>query len=114
MTSPYHKAKRGELSPTDLAQIAEQLRAGSVGDDPYSRILALGAGSPEDYRDIVEAFLSASSDPMLARAALKVLCADWGLYREYLSELRQFITGVAWDQDEDVKLQAISLGGEAL
>ena len=49
---------------------------------------------------------------MLARLALLILCRYWAMSSNYVKDIKKFIEGVNWDEDEDVKLMAISCASE--
>lgn len=102
------------LTTAEVASVADALSSCGPEADPHLLLLTLGRAGATEYRPLVERFLHCESDPMLARAALIVLCDDWRLAEAYVSELEQFVLGVDWDTEEDVRLQAISSFGSYL
>lgn len=112
--SIYNRAKFGPLSETEVAEVARELETSEHGADPYMLIQTLGRAGARQHRKLVEPYLLCRKDPMLARAAVETLCQDWGLYEEYLSELKAFVAGVAWDDGDDVRLMALACAGEYL
>jgi hypothetical protein len=106
------KASKEGLSSKEADEIARGLRANTV--DVYDGLLALGRAGAKQHRDLVERYLASNEDPMLARLALQVLCRYWGLAFEYRDTLRQFIEKVEWDEDDDVRIMALSCAGTLL
>jgi hypothetical protein len=51
---------------------------------------------------------------MLARLALQILCDFWGLTDDYIGRVVEFVHGVPWDTEDDVRLLAISIAGDYL
>ena len=51
---------------------------------------------------------------MLGRIALQTLCSYWGLTSDYRDEVLAVIRGMDWDDADDARLVAISIGGEWL
>ena len=100
------RASMGTITSKELESVAEFLR-NRAGDD-YDHLLVLGRAGATQYRDIVEEFLQNEDDAMLARLALQVLCRYWGLTEEYKSQVQQFVSGTDWDEDDDVRIMAIS------
>jgi hypothetical protein len=114
MNAALQRAKRGELTAIELTRIADQLRSGDTRSDLYPLILAVGYAQARGLEAVVAGYLNCESDPMLSRAALVVLCSQWGFYEKYVADVEQLCEGKSWDRDEDVRLQAISIAGEAM
>jgi len=108
------RAKWGKVSPQELARVADELANSQSSADRYTLLLILGKAQDHSHRELVESFLKCREDPMLARLALQILCEFWGLTEEYLAELVEFVHGVPWDVEDDVRLVAISIAGEYL
>lgn len=106
------KATRGELSRSELDAVVQGLVTGTA--DPYEALLVIGRAGATQHRRLVERYLQASDDPMLARLAVQVLCRYWGLAFEYREVLEKFIRKVDWDEDDDVRLMAIDCAGSLL
>lgn len=106
------KATEGKLSPQELNDVVQGLVAGRF--DPYDALLIIGRAGAKQHRRLVEHYLLASDDPMLARLAIQVLCRYWGLATEYQDALEQFVRKVDWDEDDDVRLMAIDCAGSLL
>jgi hypothetical protein len=106
------KANEGKLLPHELEEVIACLE----GDicDPYEALLVLGRSGAIRYRNIVERYLRTSRSPMLTRLALMILCRYWGLTVEYKTDLELFIRKVEWDDDDDVRVLAISIAGSLL
>jgi len=51
---------------------------------------------------------------MLTALALQILCLFWGLSDDYIAEVKKFIVGSEWDDNDDVRLQCIGIAGEYL
>lgn len=106
------QAKEGKLSRDDVRRVGEYLREHPDATDAYTAIHILGVSGTTSYRDLVEPFLNSPRDPQLARIAVSVLINHWGLGSEYREQLREFVHGVDWDGDEDVRHVALSAAGE--
>ena len=106
------RATSGTITMEELAIVAESLR-NRVGDD-YDNLLIIGRAGATQYRNDVEKFLKCPDDPMLSRLALQVLCRYWGLADDYALDIHRFVTGVDWDEDDDVRLMAISCSDSLL
>ncbi|HEX3050719.1 MAG TPA: hypothetical protein VHP83_08695 [Aggregatilineaceae bacterium] len=102
------------LSQEELAEVAEELRKDKPSADRYILIRILGKGGGISYRQMVEGFLNSPGDPMLAQSALWTLCIYWGLTGQYLPQVQDFVQGVSWDSEEDVRISAITIAGEYL
>jgi len=105
------RAKSGLLSKREVSKIARELAAG-IAKDPYTAIHVLGLMNSIEHEQLVARYLRSSDDPMIARIALQVLSANWGLAERYRSAIEEFARGVAWDSDADVRLAALSAAGE--
>lgn len=110
------KAKWDKLSSEELNYIVERIKSSTPeeDDDLYTLIHILGKSGNKQYKKIVESFLFYPSSPMIPAIALKTLCTYWGFEDEYLPVMKNFIQGVEWDTDNDVKLVAISCAGQYL
>src|SRR6185437_426082 len=104
----------GQLSKQELRDIVRMVTRREGGTSLYTALHILGHAGDASYEAIVSAFLDSQDNPMLARLALQILCSYWGLCDQYVEEVRQFVDGVAWDEGEDVRLAAISIGGDYL
>jgi hypothetical protein len=107
------RAYWGTVTQAELSEVVRLITEDS-SKDLNALIQILGrAGSPK-YRKIVEPFLLNVGNPQLSALALKVLCWSWGLAREYRETLLDFLKGVDWDDEDYVRLAAISAAGEYL
>jgi len=108
------KAKWDKLSKDELAEVVQRIKQYNEEDseDLYTLLHTLGRSGAWEYRSLVEPFLSYTADPMIPRIALKTLCDYWNLTSSYLDILKEFITGVEWDEDAVVRVVAISISGE--
>ncbi len=64
-----------------------------------------------EYKGLIAKFIIFPKDPMVSVTALCVLCDDWNLTSEYISQLKSFLRGVEWDKDRVVRVKAISIVG---
>jgi hypothetical protein len=103
-----------ELSDEELELVAAELEKPDTPADKFTLIRILGVSYATKYRSLLERFLVSEGDAMLAYAALGMLCDYWGLTEEYQREILQFIKGVSWDENEELRSQAISVAGEYL
>jgi hypothetical protein len=110
----WEKTQAGRITAAEVDGVAQRLSVAEDDDDRYTMLMILGYSGATRHRTLVERFLECREDPMLARAALSVLCDDWNYANEYLGQIRRFLRGVEWDDEEDVRLMAISRGGEYL
>jgi len=101
-----YRATMGTITAEELSKVASSLQARK--GDIYEHILVLGRACATQFREDVESFLTCEDDPMLARLALQVLCCYWDLAQEYASEIKQFVSKIDWDEDEDVRVMAVS------
>jgi hypothetical protein len=111
----FRRAKSDLMLPdNELSEVVEELHKDKPGTDRYTLLYTLGKGGYESYTAVVEPFLNSPGDPMLAQIALWDLCLEWRLTDRYLPQLSDFVRGVAWDTEEDVRLSAITIAGEYL
>ena len=110
------EAKWGKLNPEDLKLVIQTIQSSKPGDDEdlYTWIHILGRSRNVQYRKLVEYFLYYPSNPMISYIALKTLCNYWHFTKDYLKEIKSFIKGVDWDQDQDLHDLAISCAGSFL
>ncbi|MHB0961178.1 MAG: hypothetical protein ACYC0X_33920 [Pirellulaceae bacterium] len=106
------KATAGKLTQ-DESQFAAEVALSRSGD-AYTATMILGRAFATEHRHILESLLRSPSDPMLARGAVYALCQCWDDTAKYLPEIIAFCRKVAWDEDDDVRLIALSCGGEFL
>lgn len=109
--------KRGEenrLSPSDVDYIIEKIENSSPGNDSdlVGFLFTLGTTKQSEYDWLVEKFLIYPSNSMVSMAALWTL-SRWDLREKYINEIKMFIKGVEWDQ-EDVRIAAIYSAGDYL
>lgn len=64
-----------------------------------------------EYRALIEKFIVFPRDPLVSVTAFCVLCNDWDLTAEYLSQIKMYMRGVEWDEDEDVRVKAMCIAG---
>jgi hypothetical protein len=108
------QARSGGISEQELSMVVSQLHSTDPAVDRYTLLQILGYAGYPSWRPQVEQFLACEEDPMLARAALQILCDMWGLTGMYITEILQFLQGVPWDEGGYVRLAAISIAGEYL
>ncbi len=108
------RAKRGTLPQKEIKEIAIILEQSPPGMNLYPLLLAIGYSNAVDYRKTVEAFLYCEREPMLAALALQILCDFWGNTQLYIEDVKRYVQGIHWDDDQDVRLRAISIAGEYL
>jgi hypothetical protein len=103
-----------KLTAVEIVEVADALKNGSSGQDPYSLLLLLGRAGARQHAPLVERWLGMTSDPMLVRIALQVLCSMWGMTDTYLPWVKRLVRGESWDSDEDARLMAMSVAGTYL
>lgn len=109
------KAKDGKLERSELDLVVAGLdKTERVEDSTYTRLHIIGRAYAMDYEELVASFLHKPNDPMLSKIALQILCSWWGLADKYMTCLREFLEGVEWDEEGQVRLIAISAAGQYL
>ncbi|MEW6363200.1 MAG: hypothetical protein AB1714_01025 [Acidobacteriota bacterium] len=109
------KAKRGEISQEEIDDVARVLTtARDENLSEYTLLHIIGRGFSLKHEELVVSFLERKDDPMLVRLALQILCHFWGKTEKYLATVKEYLHGAPWDEDDDVKLMAISITGEYL
>lgn len=108
------RATSGQLSAREQDRIAEALQSETPSIDRYTLLLALGRSMAKRHKAVVESFLEAESDPMLARLALQILCRFWSETEHYIPWIERALAGLEWDHDDDVRQMAVSIAGEYL
>ena len=108
------KAKEGTITDQEIQQVVSALKQQNDKYDKYTLIHIIGRSFKSEYEPLVASYLHSPEDPMLARIALISLCDYFGKTEKYLVDVLQFINGVHWDDEEDVRLVAISAVGEFL
>jgi hypothetical protein len=106
------KATEGRLLQQELEEVIQLLDASAC--DRYDALLIIGRSGATQHRRTVEKYLAGSDGPLLARLALLILCGYWGLASDYKTVLEGFLRKVYWDEEDDVRLLAISLTGNLL
>ena len=114
------EATLGKLTKEEIQYVVSRIKEydPSSNQDLYGLLCTLGRAITStpmipQYRKLMESFLVYPTDSMISRIAFIVLCDYWGLTNEYLQQMKDFIRGVDWD-DNDVRLVAISTAGEHL
>ena len=111
------EAKYGKLTTEELIYVVEKIKAAKPGDNTrfYSLLHILGWAGATQYRELVERFLYYPTKPMVSGMAVKVLFRYWGDdAQRYLNEMKAFIKGVSWDEDDDLRLAAMQCAGDFL
>lgn len=110
------QAKWGKLSLKEIDYVVEKIKKISTQDDQllYTLIHILGQSQAKKHRELLENFLYYPNDPNISKITLKTLCNYWDLTSDYLNEIFNFIKGVDWDVNEDLRLLAIGIAGEYL
>ncbi len=117
MTGPYglddliYKAKWEGLERDEARWAEQQLLHPDQDLDRYKVLHLVGKGLDRSFARLVEPYLTCHEEPDLARLALQILCQYWDLTCDYLPFVREFVEGVAWDEDGHIKLMAISVAG---
>ncbi len=120
MTGPYglddliYKAKWEGLERDEARWAEQQLLHPDPELDRYRVLYLVGKGLDKSFAPLVEPYLTSHEEPHLARLALQILCQYWGLPADYLPLVREFLEGVAWDEDGHIRLMAISVAGAYL
>ncbi len=108
------RAKIERLPTEQLVDVVHQVQHPQPQADLYTLLYILGLSGDASYRHLMEKYLESPDDPMLARMALHVLCNYWDLADQYTDQVLRFLQGVPWDDEEDVRLVAISIAGRHL
>ncbi len=107
------RAKSGTITDSEVNDIVRALTARDPTRDLYTLIHILAYTKATQHEPLVANFLDFQRDPMVARIALSTLCRHWEMYGKYLDATVRFARGVAWDSENDVRLLALSLLGDA-
>jgi hypothetical protein len=108
------RSESGEISPSEVAEVAATLAASEASEDAYTLLLILGKSGAVQHRSVVERWLPCLEDPMMARLALQVLCNYWDETPRYLPWVLKGLRRLSWDTEDVVRLAAISIAGEYL
>jgi len=108
------RAQAGTLTDNEVAWAADMLRQGGGGHDRWDLLEIVSNRYSDQYEELVASFLEYPPDPWASRIALQILCNRWGLADKYVETIRQFLAGIPWDNDGDVRDVAISEAGEYL
>ncbi len=110
------KAKWDKLSEAEISEVVKRIKQTKPGQDEdlYMLLHILGRSEADQYRPLVEKFLYYPSYPMVSSIALRTLCVYWIYEKEYLHKIKEFLKGVDWDAEFDVKRCAISCAGSYL
>ncbi len=103
------KATNGKLSPKEIKDLSEAIQ--NETGDVYTLLLALGRAEAFQHQAVVEKFLVYPDNPMMARLALQILCKYWDRGQNYLEHIKGAADGFTWDDEDDVRLMAISCLG---
>ncbi|MDR2337045.1 MAG: hypothetical protein LBE20_00125 [Deltaproteobacteria bacterium] len=112
---------QGTISVTELENVVAVLEGIKIEtanhelslDNLYSLILILGKLKVEKYQYLFNKYLELK-DPFIVALILETICLEWGKTEDYLEYLINFVVGVHWDSENDVKLTAIKILGEYL
>jgi hypothetical protein len=113
----FDEAKYGKLTKEEIFYVVEKIKTCKPGNDLhlYSLLRILGWAEARQYQLLVESFLYYPTDPMVSGMAIKVLCEYWGNDASpYLNEIKAFIQGVPWDEDNFLCLAALKCTGDFL
>jgi hypothetical protein len=109
------RAKEDSVTRAEIASVVGALSSGRGGGDAYTLLHILGVAKRTEHRPLVRSFLDERGDPEVAGMALDVLFSHWGaVSAAEVLRLRDFLAGVPWDRDGDLRLKATSLAGEYL
>lgn len=108
-----HLAQRGALPSDRVLSLIETSNASSTHAHDVAFIVCRAANSAI-ATPFFDRLLVSALDPLLARLALEALRGRFGLLREYRSYICEFISGVAWDQNQAVRQMAVMMAGSLL
>lgn len=107
------RANIGTVSTKELGDLSVFIGTSVNDNDLYYPLLILGkAGGPE-YSSTVEQFIS-STNPMIARLSLQILCQFWGLTDRYLNYALRALGRPPSDDNDTVRQMAIFILGDYL
>ncbi len=117
----FYKARAGKIQPNEIAYVIAQIQKyyeHPNEENIHSLLQTISYASRfcqssiiNEYKGLIEKFIIFPEDPMVSVTALCVLCDDWNLTSEYISQLKSFLRGVEWDKDRVVRVKAISIVG---
>ena len=108
------RAKDGVITEQELSDVANRLESGTRRPIPDRLLHILGRAHAVGYRSMIEKYLEDRSEPLLTKLALQILCSYWNETERYIAYVRQFAAGVPQDHANDIRLVALSIGGEDL
>jgi hypothetical protein len=109
------RAKDGSITPGELEDVARHLRNRESSDQLETLIFILGYAGAVSYQPLIEAILDHSRDWKMRWQALSTLVSKWGVDSSAVrAALHQFLSGVPWDEDEQLRTLAISCAGQVL
>ncbi len=117
-----NKAYDGCIEPEELAEAVDRIQKFydyPNNEDIYSLLQVVGYAGIfcnlnqviDKYRGLIEKFIVFPKDPSVSVAAFGVLCNDWDLTAEYISQIKMYIRGVEWDEGEDMRVKAMCIAG---
>lgn len=106
------KAERGKISEAELKEVIYRIE--NLTDKPNLEVLLaiLGETRKFEYKKILEKFLVYPEEPMISRSVAIILFQDWGIADQYSPYIKEMMKGASWDQDEQVRLIALRVGGQ--
>ena len=110
------EAKWGQLTQEELDYVVNRIKESRNKEDPnlYTLIYILGKSGAVEYRKLIENFVYYPTNPDIAYVAFSALVNYMDLLEDYIKEVRIFLKGVAWDEDERVRIAAIGAAGRYL
>ena len=115
------KADAGTLTTTELRHVVQRLneRAKTWRDDleatfeTASLISIVGSAGVTEHAGLVSQFLAVPNS-WIASSAIVALCYDFGLQNACAGYLFEFLKGVPWDDDNELRDTAIRAAGKVL
>lgn len=104
------EAKWGKLTDKKIDYMVQSTKTSKPDNDEdlYTLIHILGKAEAKQHKKLIENFLHYPTDPMISKIALQTLCNFWNYHSDYLNEIKQLIRGVGWDDDQQIRIIAIS------
>ena len=108
------RAKDGDITSAELKEVAAIIKRDEGGDLTYRLLYVLLRSRSVEHEDIIAGFVQYERDPQVASLVLHTLVSQWRLGARYRNALLGAMSGFSWDEDNDVKIGAVTAAGEYL
>ncbi len=111
----FDKSCESKITPEEIAEVMERLQTYLDKEDSFPgydlwlllqtlRFVGIRTGVEKEYSTLVEKFLSYTNSAFIAADALSILCIDWHLSKEYSAQIKSFMRGVVYSDNNLCRL----------